>query len=280
MDRIAVVYAGNEGIFDGILISALSLVTHNKNPFDIYILTMSLTDIDERFTPISQKQAKFLEGVCKGENPLSRVIVIDTTEKYREALLGTPNGESYTPYALIRLFLDELDVPSRVLYLDADTVVAGDISELWQTPLDSYELAGVLDHYGKIFMGIRYMRKYINSGVLLLNLDMIRKTGLFKRCIRRLATKKTFLPDQSAINLYVRKKKLLKRKFNEQKYFCDDTVIQHFSMTIIWHPFFPFFYTKNIKPWHTDKVKAELTHKYDDILDKFLSLKNELLSED
>ncbi|MBQ2809801.1 MAG: glycosyltransferase family 8 protein [Clostridia bacterium] len=277
--RISVVYAGNEGIFDGVLISVLSLIKHNKNPFDIYILTMSLSELDERFTPINERQRSFLEELCQKENPLSRVMIIDTTNQYRATLLECPNGDSYTPYALIRLFLDELDVPSKVLYLDTDTVIAGDISELWDTDISDYELAGVLDHYGKIFMGIRCMRRYLNSGVLLLNLDKIRGSGLFKKCIARLARKKTFLPDQTAINLYVKKKLILKRKFNEQKHFRDDTVIQHFSMTIIWHPFFPFFYTKNIKPWHTDKVMGELTHKYDDILNDYISLKRRFSEE-
>ena len=88
------------------------------------------------------------------------------------------------------------------------------------------------------------------------------------------------MPDQTVLNRKVKKKKLLKRQFNEQKkYDRDDTVIQHFSKTIIWHPFFPFFYTKNIKPWNVDRVKNELTNKYNDILDEYLDLKSKFESE-
>lgn len=280
-DTISVAFAGNEGIFDGMLISTLSLISHNSCPVDIYILTMTLTEKGDKFTAVTEKQRAFLEKACKRVNEKSRVILLDTTELYRKHLLDCPNGDSYTPYALIRLFLDEFDVPSKILYLDTDTVINGDISELWQTDISDCEFAGVLDHYGKIFMGIKCLCRYVNSGVLLMNMDKIRETALFKKCIRKLAKRKVFLPDQTVLNRYVKKKRLLLRKFNEQKHFDrDDTIIQHFSMTIIWHPFFPFFYTKNIKPWHTDRVRSELTHKYDDVLDKYILLKKELESED
>ena len=118
---------------------------------------------------------------------------------------------------------------------------------------------------------------YINTGVLLLNLDKIRKTELFEKCIKMLNKRRIFLPDQTALNRKSKYKKILERKYNEQKsYLRDDTVIQHFSKTIIWYPFFPFFYTKNIKPWQCELVKSELTRKYDDILDEYLSLKIQL----
>ena len=275
---ISLVYAGNDGVFDGMLISSLSVVKKTSCTLHVYILTMDLTEINEKFTPIKEKHRLFLENVLRSYNDDNRVILIDTHDLYIKYLVNSPNAKSaYTPYAMIRLFLDRIDIiPPKVLYLDTDTVASDDILPLFGTDTTGYEFAAVLDHYGKIFMGYHY----INTGVLLLNLEQIRKTHLFDKSIKKLNKRRIFLPDQTVLNRKVKKKKLLERKYNEQKrYDRDDTVIQHFSKTIIWHPFFPFFYTKNIKPWNVDMVKSELTHKFDSLLDEYLILKKQFDSE-
>ena len=272
-ERMAIVYGGNRGIFDGILISLLSLTEKTSVPIDVYILTMTLTDRDARFVPIDEEQRAFLEGVCRRSNADSRVYIKDVGKLYREHLMDSPNAVSdYTPYALIRLLLCKLDgLPEKLLYLDADTVINRDLTELWETDVSEVEFAAALDHYGRIFMGYHY----VNSGVMLLNMRKIRETRLFERCIDRLNRRRIFLPDQTALNRLVKKKKLLPRKYNEQKHFYEDTVIQHFTKTIIWHPFFPFFYTRNITPWQVGDVRSTLTHKYDALLDRYLALKGE-----
>ncbi len=270
-DKISLVYAGNHGIFDGILISLLSVSEHTARPIDTCILTMDLSDKNEKFLPIDEKQRAFLEKMLKKSNKSSSVRLFDVGELYRAELINSPNTvTAYTPYSMIRLFLDRLDVPKKVLYLDADTVAEGDVAELFDTETDGAEFAAVLDHYGKIFMGYHY----VNSGVMLLDLEKIRETGLFRKCIAALNKRRIFLPDQTALNRKVKKKKLLPRRFNEQKKFYDGTVIRHFTKTIIWHPFFPFFYTKNIKPWNVEGVRT-LTNRYDALTEKYLSLKGE-----
>lgn len=166
-------------------------------------------------------------------------------------------------------FADRIpEIPDKILYLDTDTVINADLSELFGTDLSGCELAAALDYYGRFFMGYHYF----NAGVLLLNMKMIRDTGLFQRAAALCAGKKLFLPDQTALNRLVKKKKLLPQKFNEQKRYTGDTVIQHFAKTIIW---FPYFHTRNIKPWQTELVREKLTHRYDDIQSKYLKLKDE-----
>ena len=83
---------------------------------------------------------------------------------------------------------------TKVIYLDVDIIVNLDIGELWDIPVDNYSLAGVLDimEVNRVEIGIldpirkernRWIAngfvpgKYINSGVLLMNLDMIRRYG-------------------------------------------------------------------------------------------------------
>ena len=270
---ISILYGGNSGAFDGMMISLISLVKHTKEPLDVYILTMDLTDKKPAFAPICEKQRAFLEQICKEVNIKSSVVLIDVGDLYRENLFNSPNAEtSYTPYALLRLLACKIScLPKKILYLDTDTVINKDISELWNTDIENYELAAALDYYGKIFMGY----KYVNTGVLLLNLDMIKTTGLFDRAIDLLNRKKIFLPDQTALNRLVKKKLVLDAKYNEQKHFKDDTVIQHFAKTIIW---FPYFHTRNIKPWNVEGVKS-LTDKYNDVLDIYQIKKQDFEKE-
>ncbi len=271
---ISLLYAGNAGVFDGLLISALSTVQHTKEACTVYLLTMELTEQDPAFLPLTERHRAFLEQIYTAANPQSRVCLIDVGHYYRDTMLHSPNAQTgYTPYCFLRLFADRLpEIPDKILYLDTDTLINGDLAPLYHTDITGYELAAVLDYYGKWFMGYHY----INSGVMLLNMPEIRKTGLFQKTIARCAEKRIFLPDQTALNRLVKHKYLLPGKYNEQKHFPEDTVIQHFTKTILW---FPFFHTRNIKPWQTEQVKTVLTDKYNDILQQYLLQKQTFESE-
>lgn len=264
-------YAGNRKVFDGLLISAIAAAKNVSEPLTVYILTMDLTEQNPDFLPITEAQRAFLEKIYQLKNEASHVKLIDAGALYRQTMTDSPNARtSYTPYTFLRLFADRLsEIPDKILYLDTDTVISGELSSLYDTEIQDFELAASLDYYGKIFMGYHYF----NAGVLLLNMKMIRETGLFERAAKLCAGKKLFLPDQTALNRLVKKKKLLPSKFNEQKKFCDDCVIHHFAKTIIW---LPYFHTRNIKPWQTELVREKLTHKYDDILNEYIKLKREV----
>jgi len=83
--------------------------------------------------------------------------------------------ETYYQYVLADVF-PHLD---KILYLDVDIVVNGDLLPLWNLDLTGYYCAGVVD-YGcekkghKKVLGMADSDIYINSGVLLHNLAKIR----------------------------------------------------------------------------------------------------------
>lgn len=266
---LPLIYTGNDKMFDGILISLLSATKHNAMPLDVYILTMDMSDKNPDYLPFSEEHRVFLENMIKETNGESRITLLDVGDLYAASMLASPNNVTkYTPYCFLRLFSDKLDcLPDKVLYLDTDTVINGDIGQLYDINIDGYEFAGALDYYGRWF----FDRRYINSGVLLINLKKIRETGLFERTLEMCAKKRIFLPDQTALNKFAKNKLIISSVYNEQKHFKDGTIIQHFSKTILW---LPFFHTRNIKPWQVDEVKNVLTHKYDDILDSYVELKN------
>ncbi len=266
---IPILFAGNEKVFDGMVISSLSIVKHHHGALQVYLFTMDLTDVSPDYRPINEAQRQYLEEIYRNVNPQSRVLLVDVGNFYRKTLLNAKNQDNlYTPYSFLRLFADRVDfLPQKIIYLDTDTVLCGDISQLYGVDLGDAEFAAARDHYGRIFLGVNYL----NSGVLLLNLPKIRETGLFQRALKKCAEKKIFLPDQTTINRLAVKKKILPRRFNEQHQCKKDTLIRHFSMTIRW---FPKFRTQNVKPWQVENVHNILKiHQFDDILNDYLRRK-------
>lgn len=235
----------------------------------VYILTMDLTEQNPDFKPITEEDVNLLRGLYKEKNQESDVIRIDLHDTYIDEFKDSPNKDDfYTPYAFLRLFADKLDLPDKVIYLDTDVVALGDISELYDIDISNYELGMVKDYYGKHFFG----RKYCNSGVLLMNMPLLRETKLLQNAMKLCAEKKIFLADQTALNRLIKKKLILDRRFNEQHKIRRNTVLRHFSMTI---KFFPRFKKQNIKPWNIEELHNVLKcHKIDDILEKYLEIKN------
>ena len=100
-----------------------------------------------------------------------------------------------------------------------------------------------------------------------MNMKRIRETKLLSRALNLCNKKKVFLPDQTAINKFAKRKLILPSKYNEQKRLKDKTIIRHFSMSL---KFFPKFKKQNIKPWHIDDVHNILKiHEFDDIFDNY-----------
>lgn len=262
---INILYCGNDKVFDGVLLSLLSITKHNKEALNVIILSLDLTEKDPKFTMFSEKHRVVLEKEIKAVNNESQVKVLDVKNLYVQTFENSKNENTlYTPYALIRLIADRIEeVPDKVLYLDYDTMAYNNIRELYDIDLENYELAGVLDYYGKFWID----KNYMNSGVLLCNMKEIRNTKLFEKCVELLKVKKLVLPDQSAINKMVKKYKLLPSKFNEQHKLAPDTVIRHFSAIV---KYLPFPHKYNIKPWHVEKLhKKYKCYEFDDIIEKW-----------
>ena len=262
---IALLYCGNRAVFPGMLLSLLSVTEHCKAPLSVHILTMDLTDTDARFTPVTEKQAAFLETTLQRANGESRVTLHDCGALYRETLADSPNAATgYTPYTLLRLLIDRLPaLPERLLYLDTDTVALADITPLYTFDLAGREFAAARDFLGKFFIHPRYM----NAGVMLFSLPALRESDLLTKARALCCRKKFPFPDQDVLNRLARRKRFLPRRFNEQFRERDDTVIRHFSKTI---RLFPVFHTVNVKPWDIDGIHAQYhTTRYDALYARF-----------
>src|SRR5205814_315764 len=76
------------------------------------------------------------------------------------------------------------------LYLDADTIVLESPAPLWGTDLgDSYfaavanPLYSFMDDWPRTLLGVEHPRQYVNSGVLLMNLDLMRRDQCRQRLL-------------------------------------------------------------------------------------------------
>ncbi|WAL58246.1 glycosyltransferase family 8 protein [Thermocoleostomius sinensis] len=124
---------------------------------------------------------------------------------------------SYPISAYLRLLLPEI-LPrqvEKVIYLDTDVIVKGDLKELWEIEVENYALLAVQDavhrflhqaqhlkHLDLTAMGISAEHKYLNSGVLVINLQRWRTDRIANQVIDFLAHHPELpYPDQDGINL-------------------------------------------------------------------------------
>lgn len=155
--------------------------------------------------------------------PSMRIVLHETPPE-----ADLPVEPPYSPAIFLRLDLAEgLADLDRVIYLDADTIVCRDISELYDTPMGGRPLAAMPDYnlfhfelhkpipirdrigasllYLKEELGIAYRSAsdYFNSGVLLLDLAAWRRLRLAEACRAFIRGRRLQWPDQDALNVVV-----------------------------------------------------------------------------
>lgn len=274
-----ILYCGDKNIIDGLIISILSLVKNTNKPLYIYVLTMKYTSNEKKYEQMPMSYIKLLDGIVKNKNKDSFVKLYDITDIVSKCMPSANLDTRFTPYCMLRLYADEIDdIPDKILYLDNDVVCLNDPETFYNIDNEKYELVGVLDFYGSHFFKQKvYCKDYLNSGVLLLNMNLIKKTKLFEDARNRCQTTKMFLPDQTALNILSKHKLIVSRRFNEQHKIYKDTVFRHYSTTF---KFWPKIHTQTIKPWHIDSLHDILKdHEFDDILENYLKIKGEFENE-
>ena len=232
---INILFSGNKKVFDGALTELISITNRTNEAIKCYILTMNLERVNPDFVCITDEQIAFLNKVVKSKRQENEVIKIDVTELYEKEFGKCKNETAYcTPYTLLRLLADLIpEIPDKILYLDIDMMVGGDIAKLYNIDIEGYEYAAVKEKYGCWLI----RPDYINAGMLLLNIKEIKKTGLLQKARKLIQTKKMLFADQDAIFWSTTKKKILPRIYNEQsKFNKKDTIICHFAKRLIFKP--------------------------------------------
>lgn len=133
----------------------------------------------------------------------------------------------YSPGALYRLKLADLVNVNKIIYLDADIICNLDIRNLFEENINDYAIGAILDKEvlaqdnitnNKLYRNVPLdLIRYFNSGVILFNLEYIRKNyDMFKETMNFLG-KYPNIPysDQAALNFLFQKKcRFLNCKYN------------------------------------------------------------------
>lgn len=258
---MVVVYGCNRGWYKYLVVGIYSLLKYNPSVEKIYILCEddSINDIDY-LSEISQEFN--VEMVVQNIVPL--------INKYYKGVFN--NNTIYTDFAYAKLLISEVVLEDKVLYLDIDTIVKGDISSLSCFNIDDYYAAGVKDNGGflnghNVSLGIK--DKYMNTGVMYLNTKKIRDDELIPRFFDVINSKNLRYPDQDAFNvvcngniLYL--SSMYNFAFNE--FFQVTRHVFHQRLRKIIH------YTGNKLDWVADKFCAEEWYvEYEDFYNKFIN---------
>ena len=174
--------------------SMLSLFENNKNLSNITVYLLGEN--------ISKENKTLLENIANEYK--RKCIVIDMPEIYIPDNLVSAR---WPKSAFSRLYAGEIlpDELDRILYLDCDTIISGSISDLEKLDIADKYIFGVKDCIGKLYkknIGLSVNDIYINAGVLLMNLDKLRKLSLGNLIDEYLKTYFPFInyADQDVLN--------------------------------------------------------------------------------
>lgn len=206
---IDIVYSTDKKYLSICSTSMISLFSNNKNfeKINIHILTLDLSSHEiEKFNILAKK----FKNVYFYFYHLNELI-----KKY------TIHNQGYSLAGYLRIFIKSV-LPQeieKILYLDGDTLITGDLSELWNMDLGENICGGVLDSVtldAKTRIGLKEYDNYFNAGVLLINLKKWKEENIESKLLYFLNINKgnVFHHDQGLVNAVIREWKELPAKFN------------------------------------------------------------------
>lgn len=276
---IPIFYAIDDGYAKFVAVSIKSLIMNANNNYNY--------DINVIYENLSEENAKKLKSL-----ETDNVKIILTEMNQNLSMITDKLGNRLREYTFTLTIFFRLFIPvmfpkyDKCIYIDADTVIPGDISRLYNEDLGNNYLGCIVDKstidneilasYFEEVVGIP-RDKYINSGVLLMNSKKLRELKIDEKFLD-LYTKYGFdviAPDQDYINSMC---------YGHIKYLSDiydampNPNNKEVENPVIIH------YNLFLKPWQYDDVQyydyfwkyAKSTPFYDEILE----IKNSYTDED
>ena len=191
--RIAIVAACDAGFAQHLAVTLLSLAdTNPQHDISIFVLWNGRSDEEAKLRRVLESTPFAFSIVDVGGDALDDLAcgVHFTATTYARLLIGG-------------LLPGELD---RVLYLDGDILVSGDVGELWATDLGGVTVGAVMDlpcYPLNRKLGLPGDAPYFNAGVLLIDLQRWRRLKIGERslALAREHPDRLTWADQCALNL-------------------------------------------------------------------------------
>ncbi len=253
--EIPIFFACDEGFVKYTMVSMKSIMENadRSRKYHIYILHMGITEAT---------QTKVL-AMADEEFAID---FVDVTDKMRSIADKLPIRDYYSNTTYFRLFIPDMFPQYRkALYIDSDTIVVGNIAELYDHKLGKL-YAGVcpdrvvaqtdiLGDYVEKVLGVKRAR-YFNAGVMLMNCSQFRENHLLDEFLEMLHIYLFVVAqDQDYLNLICKNQVLyMEPKWNAQVFgelACpeEEVGLFHFNMAA--------------KPWHYEDCRlAEYFWKY------------------
>lgn len=175
----------------------ICIITDEKLPFTVPALIISV--MENASANFSYKFFCFITGNVSIKD---RELIKQTEKLYQNCSIeivdmGSTFMDAVNLHPLVTnaclykfLIINYLADYPKAIYLDTDIIVNGDISELYNIELGNSYVGGVLNIYYyyykqnlKTILGINDIESYFNAGVMLMNLDEMRKDNIYPKLI-------------------------------------------------------------------------------------------------
>lgn len=228
-----------------------SFFVHHKNENKIYLL----------YSNVKEQELCELKQLIESYGSLFLPVRVD-----EELLSGVPVIRYFTKEMYYRLLAGMMfPKEKRMLYLDPDILIKDSLEPLYETEFEGMVMAGVADvavntmlSDHKKELGFGDEEQYINSGVLLMDLEKLRECFRLEDIREIVEERGEFLkyPDQDMINLIFRGKiKVLERKYNYNTGYGDGIgMLKYMAGGFIKERRYPVIvhFMGPTKPWHPD----------------------------
>lgn len=204
MEIIPIFFTVDEGYAPYLDCAIRSLVDNASTEYEYKIIVLH--------EKLSQKSIERVKTAIKPPFSIEFVAMEDEFEGLTDRKENRLRCDYFTMTIYFRLFIaDMFPQYDRGIYIDSDIIVPGDISEMYHLPLGDniigacpdYSILGIpeLDNYVEFAIGTK-PGKYINSGVLLMNLKKLREVHFADRFLELLNQFHfdCIAPDQDYLN--------------------------------------------------------------------------------
>ena len=200
-DHIPVFFSTDDNYVPYLDVAIRSLITNASRDFEYRIIVLN-TGLDPENIAMVRKNE------CEG----FAIDFVDISEYVERVSSYFKSVYHFSVVTYYRLFIASLFPQyKKIVYLDCDLVVLGDVSELYNTEMGGNIIAAVPDRHVKSTAEFReYAKKavgvdpdgYVNAGVLVINLDAFRKNGIMEKAISLMTEYDFDLldPDQAYLN--------------------------------------------------------------------------------
>ena len=265
---IPIFFAVDNGYIPFLAVSLQSLID-NSNENNNYNIKILYTDISD----------ENIGKILKYERENVKIEFVNLTEYIKKVQDKLYTRDYYSKTTYFRLFLPDLYPEyDKVLYLDSDIVILDDIANLYNIDMGDNLVAGVPDDVIQTFevfqtyvekvVGVADYRNYFNAGILLMNLDELRKFNFQEKFLYSLdKIKFSVAQDQDYLNRLCKGRvKIIDKVWNKMPIAQDNVDVNTLKLI---------HYNLAYKPWHfEDILYKELFWKYAEKTEFFDIIKN------